>query len=422
MSTPNPSQPGKLPLIIFATLLLLLTTAYVVVTKIENSSQVRLEKELKAQRSADKEATDLMTSISREEELTKANKVINTRGLWSALQDDARNAISVLDQLSVVHQRNLQNEAELLEADAAVFAANPNEYVVLFRDFQKQLQAGTTEIQKWNTQLKSIVDQTTNMLTLSQLGGNPPAEHTQYIKTARGEMRDLLTKMEACDAFLKKRKAESAATSPIGTTLKTFIAEVNLDAEVGAAKALDAELKKIQSEGAEKIRRIVLEAEKTKQAADEQKAEANRKAESERFDREQNELAAALAAEKAEADLKAKITAEDRALKADMDKVQKLLYQFTTKTNKQLKPDGYFDLTAEPTAISLKALHAYGALKPGEGGNFKLKNVLGFMAQNGDRPQPPIDVAAFDHSNAIPVQNLLIKHGDAMVRAGLLAP
>ena len=120
--------------------------------------------------------------------------------------------------------------------------------------------------------------------------------------------------------------------------------------------------------------------------------------------------------------MKAKITAEDRALKADMDKVQKLLYQFTTKTNKQLKPDGYFDLTAEPTAISLKALHAYGALKPGEGGNFKLKNVLGFMAQNGDRPQPPIDVAAFDHSNAIPVQNLLIKHGDAMVRAGLLAP
>jgi hypothetical protein len=100
-------------------------------------------------------------------------------------------------------------------ADAAVFAANPNEYVVLFRDFQKQLQAGTTEIQGWNTQLKSIVDQATNMLTLSQLGGNPPAEHTQYIQTARGGIRDLLTKMEACDAFLKKRKAESAAASPM---------------------------------------------------------------------------------------------------------------------------------------------------------------------------------------------------------------
>ena len=422
MSTPNPAQPGKLPLIIFATLLLLLTTAYVVVTKIENSSQVRLEKELKSQRSADKEATDLMTSISREEELTKANKVINTRGLWAALQDDARNAISVLDQLSVVHQRNLQNEAELLEADAAVFAANPNEYLVLFRDFQKQLQAGTTEIQEWNTQLKSIVDQTTNMLTLSQLGGNPPAEHTQYIKTARGEIRDLLTKMEACDAFLKKRKAESAAASPIGTTLKTFIAEVNLDAEVGAATALEAELKKIRTEESEKIRRIVLETEKVKLAAEKQMAEDKLKAETERLEREKNELDAALAAEKAEADTKAKLLAEDRALKADMSKVEKLLYQFTTKTNKQLKPDGYFDLTAEPTAISLKALYAYGALKPGEGGNFKLKNVLGFMAKNGDRPQPPIDVAAFDHSNAIPVQNLLIKHGDAMVRAGMLAP
>ena len=120
----------------------------------------------------------------------------------------------------MVHKRNLQNESELLEADAAVFAANPNEYVVLFRDFQKQLQAGTIEIQGWNTQLKSIVDQATNMLTLSQLGGNPPAEHSQYIKTARGGIRDLLTKMEACDAFLKKRKAESAAASPIGTTLK----------------------------------------------------------------------------------------------------------------------------------------------------------------------------------------------------------
>ena len=105
-----------------------------------------------------------------------------------------------------------------------------------------------------------------------------------------------------------------------------------------------------------------------------------------------------------------------------MDKVEKLLYQFTTKTHKQLKPDGYFDLTAEPTAISLKALIAYGALKPGQDGNFKLKQAMGVMAEKGDRPESPIDVAAFDHSNAIPVQNLLIKHGDAMVRAGLLAP
>lgn len=422
MSTSNPSQPGKLPLMILATLVLLLTTAYVVVTKTENRNQVRLEEELDKQRAADKEATDLMTSISQEEKLTNANKVINTRGLWTVLQDDAKNAISLLDELSVVHKRNLKNESELLSADAAVFAANPNEYVVLFRDFQKQLQAGTTEIQGWNTQLKSIVDQATNMLTLSQLGGNPPAEHTKYITTARGGIRDLLTKMEACDAFLKKRKGESAEASPIGKTLKTYIAEVNLDDEVGAATALEAELKKIRTEESEKIRRIVLETEKATLAAEKQMAEDKRKAETERLEREKSELAAALAAEKADAEAKAKILSEDRALKADMDKVQKLLYQFTTKTNKQLKSDGYFDLTAEPTPISLKALNAYGALKPGESGNFKLKSVMGYMAQNDDRPQPPIDIAAFDHSNAIPVQNLLIKHGDAMVRAGLLAP
>ncbi len=422
MSTPNPNQPGKLPLIIFATLVLLLTTAYVVITKIENSSQVRLEKELKAQRSADTEATDLMTSINREEELTKANRVINTRGLWVTLQDDARNALTLLDQLSVVHQRNLLNETALLDADASVFAASPKEYVVLFGDFQKQLQAGTGLIQEWNTRLKSIVDQATNMLTLSQLGGNPPAEHTQYIQTARGEIRELLTKMEVCDAFLKKRTAELSATAPIGTTLRTFIAESSLKAEVSAATALEAELQKLRSEESEKIRRIVLETEKAKLAAEKQMAEDLLKAQTEKFDREKREQDALLAAEKADAEEKEKIKAEDRALKSDMAKVEKLLYQFTTKTNKQLKPDGYFDLTAEPTAISLKALIAYGALKPGEGGNFKLKNVLGFMAQNGDRPQPPIDVAAFDHSNAIPIQNLLIKHGDAMVRAGLLAP
>ncbi len=422
MSTPDPSQPGKLPMIIFATLLLLLTTSYVVVTKIENSSQVRLEKELKSQREADKEATDLMTSISREEQLTKANEIINTRGLWTALQDDAKNAISVLSQLSAVHERNLKNQSELLDADAAVFAANPNEYVVLFRDFELQLQAATTEIQQWNTQLNSIVDQAANMLTLSRLGGLPPTEHTQYIKTARAEIRDLMTKMEACEAFLAKRKAESAAASPIGTTLKTFIAEVYLEAEVDAAKALEAELKRIRTEESEKIRRMVLEAERAKLAVEKQITEEKLKAETEDLERQKNELAVALAAKKAEADGKAKILAEDLALQADMRNVEKLLYQFTTKTHKQLRADGYFDLTAEPTAISLKALHAYGALRPGDGGNYKLKNVLGFMAQNGDRPQPPINVAAFDHSNAIPVQNLLIKHGDAMVRAGLLAP
>jgi hypothetical protein len=390
MSTPNPSQPGKLPLIIFATLLLLLTTAYVVITKTENSSQVRLEVELKKQREADKEATDLMTSINREEELTKANRVINTRGLWVTQQDDARNALTLLDQLSVVHQRNMLNEAALLDADAAAFAASPKEYVVLFGDFQKQLQAGTGLIQEWNTQLKSIVDQATNMLTLSQLGGNPPAEHTQYIQTARGEIRDLLAKMEVCDAFLKKRTAELSTTAPIGTTLRTFIAESSLTAEVSAATALEAELQKLRSEESEKIRRIVLETEKAKLAAEKQMAEDLLKAQTEKLEREKREQDDALAAEKMDAEAKAKIVAEDRALKSDMGKVEKLLYQFTTKTNKQLKPDGYFDLTAEPTAISLKALIAYGALKPGEGGNFKLKNVLGFMAQNGDRPQPPI--------------------------------
>ncbi len=422
MSTSNPSQPGKLPLMILATLVLLLTTAYVVVTKTENRNQVRLEEELNKQRAADKEATDLMTSISQEEKLTNANKVINTRGLWTVLQDDAKNAISLLDELSVVHKRNLKNESELLSADAAVFAANPNEHLVLFRDFQKQLQAGTTEIQEWDTQLKSIMKQATNILTLSQLETSPLPEQTQYITTARGEIRDLLKKMETCDAFLNRRKAESAAASPIGTTLKTYIAEVNLDAEVGAAKAMEGELKRIESEGAEKIRRIVLDAEKMSQATKQRESELKSKAESERAEREEKERAAARAAEKADAEAKAKILAEDRALKADMDKVEKLLYQFTTKTHKQLKPDGYFDLTAEPTPISLKALNAYGALKPGEGGNFKLKSVMGYMAQNDDRPQPPIDIAAFDHSNAIPVQNLLIKHGDAMVRAGLLAP
>ncbi|MEZ6033140.1 MAG: hypothetical protein R3C17_08620 [Planctomycetaceae bacterium] len=422
MSTPNPSQPGKLPLIIFATLVLLLTTAYVVITKTENSSQVRLEDELKKQREADKEATNLMTSIAREEELTKANEVINTRGLWTVLHDDAKNATSLLEQLSVVHQRNLKNEAELLDADAAVFAANPNEHVVLFRDFQKQLEAGTTEIQTWNTKLKLIVDKTTNMLTLSQLGKNPPAEDSQYVLTARGEIRDLLNKMEVCDVFFNKRKAESAAVAPVGTTLRTLIAEADGKTGTIAAAALQAELKKIQEESAERIRRIVLKAAQEKHDAEEKMEEDKRTAQNERRDREKREQDEAQAAEKAEAEAKAKIVAEDRALKADMRKVEKLLYQFTTKTNKQLKPDGYFDLTAEPTAISLKALIAYGALKPGNDGNFKLKQAMGMMAEKGDRPQAPIDVFAFDHSNAIPIQNLLIKHGDAMVRAGLLAP
>jgi hypothetical protein len=422
MSTPEPAQPGRLPLIIFATLLLLLTTAYVVITKTENSNQVRLEKELDAQRKADKEATELMTSISKEEELKKANDLINTRGLWTILQDDAKNAISVLDRLSVIHQRNLQNEAELLDADAAVFAANPNEYVVLFCDFQKQLAAGTIEIQKWNTQLKSIVDQAANMLTLSQLGGNPPEQHTQYVQTARGDIRNLLTKMEACDAFFRKQKKQSATVSPAGTPLRTYIAEANLDTEVDAATASQAELKRIKTDETEKIRRIVIETEKEELAAEKRMAEAKAVAVAARLAREQAELEAALRAEKEEAELKAKILKEDRALEADMDEVRKLLYQFTTKTHKQLKPDGYFDLTSEPTAISLKALIAYGALKPGNAGNFKLKQAMGMMSEKDDRPQPPINVFEFDHSNAIPIQNLLIKHGDAMVRAGLLAP
>jgi hypothetical protein len=130
-----------------------------------------------------------------------------------------------------------------------------------------------------------------------------------------------------------------------------------------------------------------------------------------------------LAAEKADAEAKAKILAEDRALKADMDKVEKLLYQFTTKTNKQLKPDGYFDLTAEPTAYLAEGTECIRRTQTGRGRKFQAEEcAMGFMAQNGDRPQPPIDVAAFDHSNAIPIQNLFIKHGDAMVRAGLLAP
>jgi hypothetical protein len=422
MSTHNPNQPGKLPLVIFATLLLLLTTAYVVVTKIENNSQVKLEVELKKQREADKEATDLMVSIKREEELTKANRVINTRGLWVTLQDDARNALTLLGQLSVIHQRNTLNEAALLDADAAVFAASPKEYLILFGDFQKQLQAGTGLIQEWNTRLKSTVDQATSMLTLSQLGGDPPAELTQYIQTARSEIRELLTKMEVCDVFLKKRTAELSATTPIGTTLRTFIAESSLKAEVSAATALEAELQKLRSEESEKIRRIVLETEKAKLAAEMQMAEDRLKAQAEQLEMEKREQDNALAAQKADAEAKAKIVAEDRALKSEMRNVNKLLYQFVAKTNKQLKSNGYLDLSTEPTAISLSALTAYGALKPGNDGALKLKGVLALMAQNGDRPQPPIDVAAFDHSNAIPIQNLLIKHGDAMVRAGLLAP
>jgi hypothetical protein len=55
---------------------------------------------------------------------------------------------------------------------------------------------------------------------------------------------------------------------------------------------LEAELKKIRTEESEKIRRIVLETEKAKLAAEKQMAEDKLKAETERLEREKSELAA----------------------------------------------------------------------------------------------------------------------------------
>ena len=204
------------------------------------------------------------------------------------------------------------------------------------------------------------------------------------------------------------------------TSLKAYLADINLHREKGVAQALDAELQKLKDSESEKIRRVVLETERVRLEAEKAMADAKLKSKTERLEREQKSLEVKLAAEKAEADEKAKVEAEDRALKTEMSKVKKLLYIFMAKTNKQFRSDGYMELTAEPTAISLTALSAYGALKPGNEGNYKLKQAMTAMADKDDRPQPPIDVFAFDHSNAIPVQNLLIKHGDAMVRAGLL--
>jgi hypothetical protein len=421
MPAPELPQPGKLPLAIFATMVLLLTTAYVIITSIENKSQVALQEDLKKQRDADREATALLKSIKQEQDVTNANQIVNTRGLWVAHKDDASQTLTLLQQLTSIHQRNLQNASELLESDAAGFDAQPKNFPVLFSDYQRQLKLAPPLIKNWNTRLNSIMEQATNMAKLDLTGKEPQAKDSEYIQNARNEIGELLAKMEACDAFFQNRMAERSAITPIGKTLREYLVDATLAVETESAKALEAELQKLRAEESEKIRRIVLETEKAKLAAEKLMAEERLKAQAERLERERRELADSLAAENKAAEENEKITAEDRALKNDMSQIKKLLYQFTTKTHKQLKPDGYFELTSEPTAISLKALIAYGALTPGNEGNFKLKQAMGMMADKNDRPQPPINVFAFDHSNAIPVQNLLIKHGDAMVRAGLLA-
>ncbi len=340
---------------IFATVLLLLTTAYVIMSKTENSNQRRLEEELHSQRAADKEAKDLMLAINREEAMKNATTVINNRGLWVAMQEDARLTQTFLDQLVALHQRNLSGETSLLHGDSAVFAANPTEHVVLFTDFQNQLLASTVEIQKWRTQLKSIEDQTTKMLTLVQISETPPAEHSQYIEKARGEIQVLITKMRACDAFMTKRIAERSTAEKNGISLQNYIAETHMKAEVVAAQALEAELLRLRNDENEKIRKIVLETEMKKLAVEKQMAENRLKAVTERLEREKAEQDSALAMEKAEAEAAAKILAEDRALKADMRAVEKLLYQFTAKGNKQLLPSGNLEPVSEPTAISLSA-------------------------------------------------------------------
>ncbi len=270
------------------------------------------------------------------------------------------------------------------------------EFTALLSRFGKaSMDATTTTDQTVNPQLKASVD--------------------QLHATANELLVGFKATANSLDSLLSQTPAAGVATIDLEAALEKADERAEADFLAAQAKAfegLQQELnqKRLEESVTQERERLELERElQAKRHASEMSAMRLQMLNIDRQDRDGQ-----VAAESSRA-----IAAADKALQDDMAKVTSVLRPFISKPQTQVDANNQFVTLEEPAPVSWATIQGAGVLD--------MKNVdfwrhYIFKLEETGRDRGAAPMTPFDKVNINPAQLLLKKHGEAMVRAGLLAP
>jgi len=445
---PTPTIKGRTSLIVFLLIVALLFTVYIATTSTEMRNKELVDKSVKAaedfnslQAQKEKETKDENQAIMR-------NQQVFNRQSWDTFAKDVENFTDIHLQLKQLSDGSSLLAEQLLTGPEGLFLTEDSPDRSTFMGMQDTLEDAAIRVTQWDSLLEASSEQVKNMFSLTSI--TTPVERTtrETFEEAYSEARRLLSELKAAKLFLDNMMAKGkqkmqaypqavvVSTDPIATP--TVAPTVVAAAQPSAANLAESlaqqeadQAARIARERQEIILRAQMDAENELRekllVKQQEKERLLAEIEQSKLDQEiivLREKAAQAAAEKVSAEKEAVRKQielqEDLALKEDLDRVKSLLAPFIARSKSRV--DQHMQITyAETEApFSLSLLAGIGALRTGDGGAHALRKAAGFARESGR----PLGGFILDPLMIVPenyeAQQLLVKHGKAMVRAGLL--
>lgn len=436
---PTPTIKGRTSLIVFLLIVALLFTVYIATTSTEMRNKELVEQSAKAVEDFNSVQAKKEQETKDENQAIMRNQQVFNRQSWDTFAKDVENFTEIHLQLKQLSEGSSFLAEQLLNEPEGLFLAQDSPERRTFVGMQVTLEDAAIRVTQWDSLIEAASEQVKNMFSLTSI--TTPVERTtrESFETAYSDARRLLIEMKAAKLFLDnmmeqgKQKMQSPPQTvvvagdptatrrvePTAANLAESLAQQEADQAARIARERQEIVLKAQMDAENALREKLLEKQQEKEKL---LAEIEQtKLDQEIMElREQAAMASAnkVAAEK-EAARKQKEHKEDLALQEDLARVKSLLAPFIARSKSRVDQQMQITYAETEAPFSLALLAGMGALRNGENGAESLRRAAGFARQSG-RPLGGFPVDLLIVPENYEAQQLLVKHGQAMVRAGLL--
>lgn len=337
---------------------------------------------------------------------------------WKTLLDQTTRTNESLKQVTeLLAAINVKIDALKSSPQGRVVAQNETQ-LAAYRSAARQAASITPEVDGLRNDANAMTVELQSAITAAT-DSTPPTE--EVIKEVT-ELSSKVAKLRA-DAASVSAILEGFAGSDVptvsGPTLASVLAEREEQEKARYLEQEAAALAKLREEEMQKTLAARLQQEREKIEAERKRKMDEAALEAARIESEARAARLAAEQEKRDAEERAKIAAADEAMKRDLPKIRSLLTPFITKSTVQITANEQRVVVEEPQPASWAAIQGSKALDPTS--RYYWRSFVNSLVSAG-RERGGTPTGEYDYEGVGQAQLLLKKHGEAMVRAGLLAP
>lgn len=411
---------SRLSLVVFAAMVIVLCIAYISAKKSDLENKQKLYQAAENQERAEMREETVKRTVEEEEAIIFGRREHAAHASWTSYKITAE---SVRDGALALERVELKRAAlleSLLDDDEGKFVAEDLVELRTFRGMVDHLKVAIGEINAWKEIARSRLENAEEMLALEHHVTPANEESVSEMVTITLKQAEMMVDMRACIVYFEELLEKGKQKQVDGPPLRVAIEKKNAADLAEITRERQEEIERIELEEEEKLREQLRQQAREKIVQQRELAKEEHEAEMLKLKQETESLQASNQQQMADQQRLEEEAKTDQAMRSDLRRIQSLLKPFISKARNQFDANYQPVLTQDDVPVSLSTLEQMGALKQSTKGLGKLRNAA-HVAHDGGRPLGsfPIDIFAGD-ALWQEAQDLLIKHGDAMVRAGLL--